>query len=314
MKNLMTRKLLFGMLMVLVLAFSVQGIADALTFRDHTSSDGDLRTLLPNDPFTIKFSVNPTTSKDIFDSSTPKRQTSEDRTTLIDRSGYTVRAVTVNGTIKYFRISGSQVVDNSEYVIHEGGDKTVTAGTTEYQIETGDRDRDDTDGDLIKAAPDEPLSDSLQHHYNDEAIRIYVTTTTGARLGSLERSGTPISYFSASAARPSALPLPDDTDSVSLIEETKNRQLDSDLTLSSSITLNGKVTAAGVYTITIEDMTHTADFPDNDVPSERATHTFTLYVVPGTSSCSSYTHRFPLHRRRWRGWRCNRERLWSLAD
>ena len=31
MKNLMTRKLLFGMLMVLVLAFSVQGIAEALS-------------------------------------------------------------------------------------------------------------------------------------------------------------------------------------------------------------------------------------------------------------------------------------------
>ena len=31
MKNLMTRKIVLGMLMVLVLAFSVQGIADALS-------------------------------------------------------------------------------------------------------------------------------------------------------------------------------------------------------------------------------------------------------------------------------------------
>ena len=32
MSNLTTRKIVLGMLMVLVLAFSVQGIADALTF------------------------------------------------------------------------------------------------------------------------------------------------------------------------------------------------------------------------------------------------------------------------------------------
>ena len=68
MKNLMTRKLLFGMLMVLVLAFSVQGIADALTFRDHSSSDGDLRTASETQEFTVKFSVSlksNTTIKDV---------------------------------------------------------------------------------------------------------------------------------------------------------------------------------------------------------------------------------------------------------
>ena len=59
MKNLMTRKLLFGMLMTLVLAFSVQGIADALTFG--TSRSGDNAVISINQPFTIRFSVDPKT-------------------------------------------------------------------------------------------------------------------------------------------------------------------------------------------------------------------------------------------------------------
>ena len=43
--------------MVLVLAFSVQGIADALTFG--TSRTGDLQTKLPNEDFTITFHCSP---------------------------------------------------------------------------------------------------------------------------------------------------------------------------------------------------------------------------------------------------------------
>ena len=56
MKNLMTRKLVLGMLMTLVLAFSVQGIADALTFG--TTRRGDLATKSPGEEFTITFSVS----------------------------------------------------------------------------------------------------------------------------------------------------------------------------------------------------------------------------------------------------------------
>ena len=76
MNNLTTRKIVLGLLMALVLAFSVQGIADALTFKE--SRTGDLQTLLPNDKFTIKFSVELTSSKDIFNTETPKQQIAED--------------------------------------------------------------------------------------------------------------------------------------------------------------------------------------------------------------------------------------------
>ena len=56
MKNLTPRKNVLGILMVLVLAFSVQGIADALTFG--TNRSGDFQTVLPNDDFKITFSVS----------------------------------------------------------------------------------------------------------------------------------------------------------------------------------------------------------------------------------------------------------------
>ena len=43
MKNLMTQRFVFGLLMALVLVFSVQGVADALTFgRSSPRSSGDL--------------------------------------------------------------------------------------------------------------------------------------------------------------------------------------------------------------------------------------------------------------------------------
>ena len=58
MNNLTTRKIVLGMLMVLVLTFSVQGIADALTFS--TSRTGDLETVVIADSeFKIRFTVSP---------------------------------------------------------------------------------------------------------------------------------------------------------------------------------------------------------------------------------------------------------------
>ena len=78
----------------------------------------------------------------------------------------------------------------------------------------------------------------------------------------------------------------------SLIEETKNRQLDSDLTLSSSITLTGLVSVAGTYTIKIYDVTHEADFPTNALPVRRPVLTFTLYVVQQQSAVQNQATTF----------------------
>ena len=57
MNNLTTRKIVLGLLMALVLAFSVQGIAEALTFE--TTRTGDLGTVLGGGQFTLSFSLTP---------------------------------------------------------------------------------------------------------------------------------------------------------------------------------------------------------------------------------------------------------------
>ena len=280
MNNLTTRKIVLGMLMALVLAFSVQGIAEALTFRD--SRTGDLQTLHPNDDFRITFSVNLNSPKDIFDTDqTPKRQ--EDETGVdVDSSGYKVRSIEVDGKDKYFRISGSRIVDNSGYLIVEtrkddprypDNPDTADVDETRY-LEPGDQDRDD-DG-LIKAKPEDPLSDSLQHHYNDEAIAIVIT---GGTVSNLKKGDERLFSGDTAPGQPATFVSLDLTE-VSLIEETKNRELESNRTLTSSTTLTGQVGAAGVYTIKIVDMTPLNDYPENDQPFERAALTFTLYVVP----------------------------------
>ena len=62
MNNLTTRKIVLGLLMALVLAFSVQGTADALTL---TKSSGDLVTVSRNQTFTIKFSIDPDSRQEV---------------------------------------------------------------------------------------------------------------------------------------------------------------------------------------------------------------------------------------------------------
>ena len=97
MNNLTTRKIVLGMLMALVLAFSVQGIADALTFS--TSRTGDLATELraPND-FDIRFSVSLKGNTSIKNSAGA----------LVDEGG--------------------NLINSSGYYINEDGDYVTSAG------------------------------------------------------------------------------------------------------------------------------------------------------------------------------------------
>ena len=68
MNNLTTRKIVLGLLMALVLVFSVQGIADALTLTRRTSDD--LKTVRRGDQFTISFNVSDLTATTSADSET----------------------------------------------------------------------------------------------------------------------------------------------------------------------------------------------------------------------------------------------------
>ena len=304
MNNLTTRKIVLGLLMALVLAFSVQGIADALTFKE--SRTGDLQTLLPNDKFTIKFSVNLESPDDIFNTETPKQQTAENLTILINSSGYAVEyidgkkyrvsdaateLVAGDGAFVNKKVSGTDqdgvtVVAASDFVVKDGSSASsatvyVEVDDKAYQVylrtEKPDTDPVTYEFETLTAVPNKPISsDSEQHHYNDEAIAIVITGGTVSNLkkgderlfSDVTAPGQPGTFADLNLAQ------------VSLIEETKNRELESNRTLTSSTTLTGQVGAVGVYTIKIVDMTPLSDYPENDQPFERAALTFTLYVVP----------------------------------
>ena len=87
MNNLTTRKIVLGMLMTLVLAFSVQGTADAITkFTKSTSTDYQVRSI--NESFTISFSISAQSQISI--------KNTDDR--LVDESGNTIDSSGYPGT------------------------------------------------------------------------------------------------------------------------------------------------------------------------------------------------------------------------
>ena len=90
MNNLTTRKIALGMLMVLVLAFSVQGTADAITkFTKTSSTDYQVRSI--NEPFTITFSISAQSYisiRNAQDRLVTEGVVTEGGSTTIDSSGY----------------------------------------------------------------------------------------------------------------------------------------------------------------------------------------------------------------------------------
>ena len=299
MSNLTTRKIVLGLLMVLVLAFSVQGIADALTFG--TSRSGDLATEspTPND-FDIRFSVS------LKGNTTPIRDNGElvsDNGTRIDSSGYPVfdasdgnayrttsttvgnlesdggNAVTgarptYDETPQATNESGTLYVDNSGRVVNAAGVAVYIrtgTGTKFNDNNTPGDTTDDTAADRYiytraTANPNAKVDDANRFHYNQEQVTIAVT---GADITHVGR------YDITNKA------------SHSLMETGKEGTL-----LSSSITLTLEADAAAVVTITISDTT-----PEDDLPNGIARApaiTFTVYVVgplnaAGTTTVASAT-------------------------
>ena len=244
MNNLTTRKIVLGMLMALVLAFSVQGIADALTL---TKSSGDLVTVSRNQTFTIKFSIDPDSRQEV------KTGTTEASATDIEyASGDRTRPGPSNDQVKHTITTdvGYSAGDTHYYTVTTTATRSNTANV-DITITTNTRNW---------------LSESGAYDYNDEALAISVDQVpSNAADPTFRRSGTVIPL--GTAINPS----------MQERHEVSDRQLSTG-TRASTITLIGSSGSAGEYTITIADVTADADFPDTP-PSERASIVFTVYVV-----------------------------------
>ena len=117
-----TRNARLGVLLVFVLAFSVQGnLADALEFKDHTSTDGDLQTVLAGDEFKIKFSMTlgSNTTK-IYNAAGELIAESEDGPFSIDSSGFILDA---NGNRVNAAGDDGVAIDSSGYQLDSDGNR-----------------------------------------------------------------------------------------------------------------------------------------------------------------------------------------------
>ena len=271
---------------MLVLAFSVQGIADALSFRE--SRTGDLQTVVVNNEFTISFSVtlggNTTAIRDangklIKDSSTDGGAGDA----RIDSSGYLVAEV--NGR-EYRTIAtdptGTLAIDPrptyndgtpasagtavSPYYVDSSGNVVDSGGNAVY-VQTGTGDRGGSDPwryTRAKADPNDKVPDANRYHYNEESISILAPANVNLR-----RVGSHSVNVAGGTAH--------------TMDEMKNSVNEDKLT--STIRLTYFVTTAGKYTITITDTTPGDDRPGNASPPL----SFTIFAVPsyeGTTALS----------------------------
>ena len=298
MSNLTTRKIVLGMLMVLVLAFSVQGIAEALTFS--TSKTGDLETKAPNEQFTIRFSVSLKGNTAIKNS--VGDLVIEDRTTLIDSSGYQLNSdgnrinadegddpptagdIPINSSGFRLDSDGNRVTTH----IDKDGDSVVDSGETFYTLvdDQGVEDTVDSSGysvdgsgdretPLNKPTPAEQfkVSDAVRYHYTSEAIKVDVEgnariVKVGSRIVNIPAVTDLNMYERSHASYNGAAEHEKLSGSVSLVIEPTG-------------------TVGGVVTVTVTDETPTSDAPDN---GKSPPITFTLYSVKYQSNITDTTN------------------------
>ena len=284
--KLFTKKTYLGVLMTLVLVFSVQGIADALTFS--TSRSGDLETKAPNEKFTVTFSVS-------LKGNTAIRNTDGDLVTeggqTIDSSGYQIDSdgnrlnTAADGTVGSIPIdsSGFELDSAKKRVtvhIDKDGDNVVDSGETYYTLVKKDTNKVTVDSSRYEVnsstgartgtsptpgAKQFKVSDAVRYHYNSEAIGIDLEgPATITKVGSLVHS------------------ISDTTDNQPDFKmyEPSHASYNTAAAhekLSGSVTLTLEpTTAQGKVTIKVTDETPTTDAPTN---GKSDPITFTLYVV-----------------------------------
>ena len=187
MKNLMTRKVFLGMLMVLVLAFSVHGVCEALTL---TRRSNATQTKQPTDPaFEIQFSVGLTGNTIAYDEGNPRRRV-EDNNELtaavkIDSQGYRVYYAT-NGTAYRYSADATTALTGTYYVDPR---PTYNYKTLAGQVATdatnltdrGEATKTSATSGNIPALADSWLVNSSRQVYDATGKALYTRTGTGNR-------------------------------------------------------------------------------------------------------------------------------------
>ena len=195
MNNLTTLKIVLGMLITLVLAFSVQVTADALTLKPRSDR---ITTKEPNDPaFEISFSVGLTGNTTAYNDASPRRRVTDGNTPVvvgtalpnsledqliavrIDSSGYRVRIV--NGQER--RLLPSNAVD-ATLTPTRGTARGITLKSSgSYRTDTNDDDTIDSgDDELELEVPVIPYYvDTSNNVVDSNGKAVYIRTGSGVK-------------------------------------------------------------------------------------------------------------------------------------
>ena len=164
MSNLNTRKIVLGLLMTLVLAFSVQGVADALTFTD-PSNGGNLGIVGIDQEFSVTFRANVNNPTNILNTS-GHRVEQDNSTQRIDSSGY--QLTTLIGTTTTYRKSSDADTKTGfrDATAVEKGRKTANGAHVDSNGNVVDSDgtklyTSTTGSTRVTAEPDDPLTDVI---------------------------------------------------------------------------------------------------------------------------------------------------------
>ena len=279
------RNLFIGVLMGLVMVLGVQESADALIFG--TARTGDLATKGINEDFTITFSVT------LGGNTTPARNSagqlisapSTGSGVRIDSGGYPVTDIIVGGRSREYRNFENQPTTptGGTFVIdprpsrNTGGASAGTATTPYYisgssivdtngrivYVQTGDGSEATpwryTPATPSLGTPAAQINNADRYHYNDERVTIAVTGANIIKVGNTFITGT------------ASLTLRETLDG----STDARANTDAGTTLTSSVTLTLRATAAAVVEIDITDATPAADRPGAEAPQQD----FTVYVV-----------------------------------
>ena len=296
MNNLTTRKIVLGMLMTLVLAFSVQGVADALTL---TETSPVVQSKRLGTTFEISFTVGLTGATTAYDDQSPRRRVTDHNTfpatwpptdyaaptddgtaTRIDSSGYQVRYIgstayrftaaqaesamrPTGGTSRFLSLTSSGVSadDNAStapYYVDSSGSVVDSSAKAVY-IRTG------ASGSYsysrAKADPQNAVDPKYRSDYNEEMISVVSDVTT---ITIKDKSDGQLIF--SSTVNPGSM---DENSRFGTLERT--------------VALICEPSAIGTYVITVADTTPTRDVPRLDVGRTPAPITFTLHVTAATA-------------------------------
>ena len=266
MNNLTTRKIVLGMLLALVLAFSVQGTAEAITkFTKTSSTDNQIVSI--QQPFTIRFSVSLQDNQRIPNTAGTGYIDQDDE--AIDKDGYFL------GDNGFYKNDAGQSIDTQGYLRNDDGNRY-----------NANNDAIDTQGYLLSA-------DGT--HTTDPKTKATVGTNPTTQLKAVDTvrtKTTPLNQYYYNEQSISITPDPDNiiftkgsTEVTSLSQDAE----ESDERLSSSISLSGRASIAGVYSITIADTTGNSDTPTGYTAATSITFTITVLQAAETTRALTVT-------------------------